>query len=169
MGRLQHFFCTLIVIAAFPGARNMAAEPPLEAEAAASAPDAADVVHAYFAGIRARDTEISRLFHSDAVLNGLGMRTHGQDAIRRFYDHAIAAGGPQPRLVGSLLRDGSRIAAEISIDLVNGETLHVIDLFVVEQGLIRSLTYFLANEPRAAKGTGSYGQSEDSPDSEQLR
>lgn len=150
----------------------MAEETPVETAAAAAKTDtldAAEVVHAYFARVRARDAEVYRLFHPDAVLNGLGMQTRGREAIRGFYDRAIAEGGPQPRLAGPVLRDGPRVAAELFIDLSSGETLHVVDLFVVEDGLIRSLTYFLASEPRSAKGTSSHGQSENGPDSGRTR
>jgi len=149
----------------------MAEQTPVESEAAATTgrSDAVEVVHAYFARIRARDAEIYRLFHPGAVLNGLGMQTRGREAIRNFYQRAIAEGGPQPRLVGSLLQDGPRIAAEIFIDLANGETLHVIDLFVVDQGLIRNLTYFLASEPRSMKGMNDGGHSENARGSDQIR
>lgn len=150
----------------------MAEETPVETGATAAKVDtldAAETVHAYFAKVRARDAEVYRLFHPDAVLNGLGMQTRGREAIRDFYDRAIAAGGPQPRLAGPLLRDGQRIAAEILIDLASGETLHVVDLFVVEHGLIRTLTYFLASEPASTKGTSSHGQSEDATDRGRIR
>ena len=49
-----------------------------------------------------------------------------------------------PRSAGSLLVEGSRVAAEIYIDLPNGSTIHAVDLFRIEGDRIRSLTYFLA-------------------------
>lgn len=110
-------------------------------------PDATEVVHAYFSHMRARDPEVYRLFHPDAVLNGLGMQARGREAIRDFYSRAIATGSPQPRLAGPLLVGGNRIAAEIYVDLASGQTLHVVDLFEADYGLIRSLTYFLASPP----------------------
>lgn len=109
--------------------------------------DAAEVVHAYFSHVRARDLEVYQLFHPDAVLNALGIQARGREAIRDFYSRAIATGSPQPRLAGPLLVGGNRIAAEIYVDLASGQTLHVVDLFEVDQGSIRSLTYFLASEP----------------------
>ena len=114
----------------------------------ASVPSAEDVVRAYFARMQAGDRNVHELFHEDAVLNGLGRRRTGREAIRRFYGRAIDEGAPQPRLVGPLLGDGSRVAAEIHIDLTDGQTLHVMDLFDVEAGRIRCLTYFLAQAPR---------------------
>jgi len=41
---------------------------------------------------------------------------------------------------------GNRVAAEIRISLADGTSLHVVDLFVVDCGLIRLLTYFVADE-----------------------
>jgi hypothetical protein len=60
---------------------------------------------------------------------------------------AIEAGGPQPRLAGPLMSDGRRVAAEIFIDLSDGSTLHVVDMFLVENGRIQVLNYFTADEP----------------------
>jgi len=107
------------------------------------------VVEAYFARMRAHDLEVVELFHEDAVLLGLGMRVSGKDAIRAFYARAIEAGGPQPTLAGPLLSDGRRVAAEIHISLSSGATLHVVDVFHVEDGRIRLLNYFTADEPAA--------------------
>lgn len=53
---------------------------------------------------------------------------------------------PAPALVGDLLVSGNRVAAEIRISLADGTSLHVVDLFVVDCGLIRLLTYFVADE-----------------------
>lgn len=109
--------------------------------------EATSVVESYFAHMRAGDLGVVDLFHDDAVLLGLGRRTEGRNKIRAFYAESIATGGPQPRPGGALLSDGRRVAAEIYIDLAGGATLHVVDLFVVEEGRIRSLTYFVADEP----------------------
>ena len=107
------------------------------------------VAEAYFSRMRARDLHVVDLFHDDAVLLGLGMRVTGRQAIAAFYAQAIERGGPQPRLAGPLMSDGSRVAAEIYIDLSNGSTLHVVDIFHVEDGRIRVLNYFTADEPAA--------------------
>jgi hypothetical protein len=109
--------------------------------------DAASVAECYFAAVRSGDLAVADLFHDDGVLIGLGRRTEGRDAIRTFYAESIATGGPQPRLAGPLLTDGKRVAAEIYIDLSDGSTMHVMDLFLVEEGKIRSLHYFVADEP----------------------
>ncbi len=111
--------------------------------------DATRVVEQYFSHMRAADISVADLFHEDAVLLGLGMRTQGREAIRTFYTQSIATGGPQPRLAAPLLSEGERVAAEVYIDLANGSTMHVVDMFRVEDGMIRSLTYFVADEPAA--------------------
>ena len=107
------------------------------------------VVEAYFSRMRAHDLDVVELFHDDAVLLGLGMRVSGKPAIKAFYTRAIEAGGPQPTLAGPLMTDGRRVAAEIHIDLSSGATLHVVDVFHVEDGRIRMLNYFVADEPAA--------------------
>ncbi len=106
---------------------------------------AAQVVERYFARIRAADRGVADLFHVDAELIGLGGRTRGRDAIRAFYGQSFDQARPSPRLVGELMSAGSRVAAEIEIGLADGTVMHVVDLFVVEEGLIRSLTYFVAD------------------------
>lgn len=114
-----------------------------------SVSEAEKVVREYFSRMQAGDKDVYELFHDDAVLNGLGRRTTGRKAIREFYSRAIDEGAPQPRLAGPLLREGNRVAGEIHIGLADGTALHVMDLFEVEAGRIRSLTYFLASEPAA--------------------
>lgn len=103
-----------------------------------------DVVKAYFERMRARDTRVFELFHEDASLLGLGTRRTGREAIREFYRNVIEQAGPLPTLAGPLLASGSRVAAEIHIALPS-TTIHAMDLFVVEDGRIRSLTYFIAS------------------------
>ncbi len=41
---------------------------------------------------------------------------------------------------------GPTVFAEISIELVGGSTLHVVDRFVVEGDRISELTYFVADD-----------------------
>lgn len=106
--------------------------------------DPAAVVEAYFEHMRARDTRVIDLFHEDASLLGLGTRRSGREAIREFYRNVIEQAGPVPTLAGPLLASGSRVAAEIYIALPS-TTIHAMDLFVVEEGRIRSLSYFLAS------------------------
>ncbi len=107
---------------------------------------AIDVASTYFDRVRARDIALVDLFHEDAELIGLGERKTGRDAIREFYSGVIEGAGPTPTQVGSLLADGERVAAEIIIELASGGTVHAVDVFRVEDGLIRSLTYFIASE-----------------------
>jgi len=101
------------------------------------------VVQEYFARIRARDISIVDLFDDHATLIGLGTTRSGRDAIREFYLDVIERAGPTPRSVGPLLAHGPRVAAEILIEPAGGQTVHAIDLFVIEESRIRALTYFL--------------------------
>lgn len=105
------------------------------------------VVNGYFDAMRRGGFGVAELFHPDAQLIGLGTVVSGRDAIRAFYADAIARGGPSPRPGGPMLADGSRVAAEIFIDLADGTVIHAMDLFEVDGGLIRSLTYFIADHP----------------------
>ena len=104
-----------------------------------------ETVLAYFDRIRSRDPGVADLFHESGELVGLGGVTSGREAIRAFYAESIANASPTPELVGELLASGARVAAEIRIALADGTSMHVVDLFVVEEGLIRSLTYFVAD------------------------
>jgi hypothetical protein len=101
------------------------------------------IVLAYFERMRARDPSVVELFHEDARLVGLGKVTQGRPAIEAFYRHVIETAGPTPRIVGDPLAAGPRVAVEIVIELAGGASVHAIDLFVVEDGRIRSLSYFL--------------------------
>ena len=112
-----------------------------------TAADAQAIVERYFACMRAGDIAVVELFHADATLRGLGFRKHGQAEIREFYAGVIAGARPSPSPAGPLLVDGGRVIAEINIALANGESVHVLDVFQVEAGRIRSLTYFTADYP----------------------
>ena len=107
--------------------------------------DAAAVVRRYFDHMVRRDPGVAELFHDDASLIGLGGVKSGKAAIRAFYEESIRNASPTPSLVGELLVSGTRVAAEIRIALSTGSPMHVVDLFVVEEGRIRSLTYFVAD------------------------
>ncbi len=117
--------------------------------AATAAEDPTSVVSEYFSRMQAHDVRVLELFHDDATLIGLGFRKTGRAEIDEFYTSVISSARPAPRAAGPLLSGGSRVAAEIYIDLTDGSTLHVVDVFVVEEGRIRSLTYFLADDPGA--------------------
>jgi hypothetical protein len=101
------------------------------------------VASEYFSRMRAADESVVELFHDDAELVGLGTTRAGKDAICEFYRGVIERAGPTPRLAGPLLVNGSRVAAEIHIELSDDVSIHAVDIFVVENGRIRSLTYFL--------------------------
>jgi hypothetical protein len=105
------------------------------------------VVEAYFTRMRAGDVRVAELFHDDAQLVGLGTVVSGRAAIATFYEQAIRNASPAPRPVGPLLVGDGRVAAELYIDLADGTTMHVVDVFVVDDDRIRSLTYFVADHP----------------------
>jgi len=103
----------------------------------------AEVATEYFARMRAGDPAVVDLFHEDASLVGLGTTRTGKAAIRDFYEGVIERAGPTPRSAGPLLAHGTRVAAEVFIDLSDDVSIHAVDIFVVEEGRIRSLSYFL--------------------------
>ena len=106
---------------------------------------ATETVRTYFDRILAGDPSVADVFHDDGQLIGLGQITSGKTAIRAFYEDSIRRASPQPQLIGELLAAGYRVAAEIRISLADGTDIHVVDLFVVDRGQIRSLTYFVAD------------------------
>ncbi len=110
--------------------------------------DPREVVRRYFACMRAGDPAVVELFHEDARLVGLGDDKRGREAITAFYRGVIERAGPSPELVGDLLGDGARVAAEIRITLQDGNAIHAVDLFEIDSERIRQLTYFLANGGR---------------------
>ena len=103
------------------------------------------VASEYFSRMRAGDIAVVDLFHDDASLVGVGSKRRGRSAIRGFYQGVIERAGPAPRAAGPMLAQGPRVAAEIYVDLPGGAVVHAMDLFQVEDGRIRSLTYFLCN------------------------
>ena len=107
--------------------------------------DPASVASEYFSRMRASDESVVELFHDDAMLIGLGTTRAGKDEISEFYRGVIERAGPTPRSAGPLLVNGPRVAAEVYIDLSDGGSVHAVDIFVVEDGRIRSLTYFLCD------------------------
>ena len=117
--------------------------------------DPSSVVAEYFSRMRARDVDVVDLFHDDASLVGLGALRSGRDSIDAFYRGVIERAGPVPRQAGPLLATGSRVAAEIYIDLPGGPTIHAVDLFQIEDGRIRSLTYFLASHGEEVEASTS--------------
>ncbi len=112
---------------------------------ATSAPTPGEVVREYFRRVRERDVGVADLFAPDAKLVGLGTVVQGRAAIADFYRDTIENAGPTPTLVEPLMTAGSRVAAEIHIELSGELCFHVVDLFEVDGGQISSLTYFLAD------------------------
>ena len=106
-----------------------------------------EAAEAYFACMRNGDTGVAALFHEDARLIGLGTIVSGRPAIAQFYAKSIRNASPAPRAAGPLAAEGNRVLAEVYIDLANGVSMHVVDLFEVDDGLIRSLTYFVSDHP----------------------
>jgi hypothetical protein len=105
--------------------------------------DSVSVAEEYFARMRDGDLSVTELFHEEAELVGLGMTRRGKAAVADFYRKVIERAGPSPRPAGPLLGNGSRVAAEVFIDLTEEVSVHAVDIFVIEDGLIRSLTYFI--------------------------
>jgi hypothetical protein len=107
----------------------------------------ADVVHAYFAAIRAKDADALRgLFTDDAALITLAGTFTGPDAIAGFYrDLAFQTDDlwPEP---GPLIVDGARIAVEIRLR-INGKVSLVGDFFDLRDGRIARL--LICNGPPA--------------------
>ena len=97
--------------------------------------------------MRNGDPGVAALFHEDAQLIGLGTIVSGRAAVADFYGQSIRNASPAPRAAAPLAVDGNRVLAEVYIDLANGITMHVVDVFRVEDGLIRSLTYFVSDHP----------------------
>jgi len=108
---------------------------------------AAEVAEGYFACMRNGDAGVAELFHEDARLVGLGTIVSGRPAIAEFYSQSIRNASPAPRAAAPLAVEGNRVLAEVFIDLANGVTMHVIDLFEVDGELIRTLTYFVSDHP----------------------
>lgn len=115
----------------------------------AGAEPAGTVVQKYFNLVKRRDPGLADLFHDEASLYGLGGTKTGIVAIREFYTAVIKSAGPMPSIVGDLLVAGDRVAAELEIALDDGGSVHAVDLFVVDAGRIRSLTYFIADHGAA--------------------
>ncbi len=109
-------------------------------------PSPIEVAEAYFARVRARDLSVVDLFHDDAELIGVGKRKKGRAAIQEFYSGVIERAGPTPTIEGALLGDDERAVAEIFIAFDNGAKLRAVDIFVVDEGRIRSVTYFVCKE-----------------------
>ncbi len=106
-----------------------------------------ETAETYFACMRNGDTGVAELFHEDAQLIGLGTIVSGRSAIAEFYTQSIRNASPAPRPAAPIAVEGNRVLAEVYIDLANGITMHVIDVFAVDDGLIRSLTYFVSDHP----------------------
>ncbi len=111
--------------------------------------ESGSIAREYFSCMRTGDLAVLDLFHDDAVLMGLGARTTGKDAIREFYTKAIEEGGPVPGEPVTLLTSETKEVAEVIIQLRDGSTVHAVDLFEIEAGRIRKLTYFIAEHPPA--------------------
>src|SRR5688572_25387917 len=108
-------------------------------------PQPTEVVTEYFRRVAARDPQVSALFSIDASLIGLGTIVSGRRAIEAFYRDSIDRASPTPELLAPLFVDGSRVGAEIRIGLSDGSSLHVMDLFVVNDGFMDTVHYFVAD------------------------
>ncbi len=111
--------------------------------------DPKTVAENYFSCMKAGDLGVIDLFHDDATLQGLGFRKAGREAIAEFYTGIIAGARPSPSPAGPMLSAGNTAMAEVEIGLPGGLSVNAIDVFVVEDGRIRSLTYYTADIPPA--------------------
>ena len=111
------------------------------------ASDPKAVAERYFSYMQAGDLAVLDLFSDEATLQGLGMRRQGRAEIEAFYSGIIAGARPSPSPAGPLLCEGNRAIAEVVIELGNGTRISAIDVFVVEDGRIQSLTYYIADIP----------------------
>jgi hypothetical protein len=101
----------------------------------------ADIVAAYFAGVKAGDADaVASLFAADAELTNAAGTLKGVDAIRRMYKNGLAPGAmtpnPRPPVV-----DGDQVAVEIDLD-ANGVPLKLGDFFTVKNGKIQRLVIY---------------------------
>lgn len=101
------------------------------------------VVGEYFRRMAAGES-IADMWTEGVVVRGLGMRLDGRQAVNQFYADASAS-RPRPTVL-AMAAHGPTVFAEISIELVGGSTLHVVDRFVVEGDRISELTYFVADD-----------------------
>ena len=106
-----------------------------------------EVVSQYFAAMEAGDPRVADVFHHDAQLVGLGAVVSGRPAIDEFYAASITNARPAPQQLGEWLVEGTRVAVELSIGLADADAMHVMDLFEIDGGKIRRLTYFVAEHP----------------------
>ena len=111
------------------------------------ASDPKAVAERYFSCMKAGDLAVLDLFSDEAVLQGLGMRRQGRSEIEAFYSGIISGARPSPSPAGPMLSEGDRVIAEVVIELENGTRIPAIDVFVVEDGRIQSLTYYIADIP----------------------
>jgi hypothetical protein len=100
----------------------------------------------YFERMRNADLSVVDLFTEDAELCGLGRRVQGKDEVRRQYEGLQNESRPRPR-PGLVLSQGDRVLAELKVELGDGRTTHVVDLFELRDGKIARLTYFIADYP----------------------
>ena len=106
-----------------------------------------EIARSYFARMRAGQ-RVDDMFTDDAELRGFGNRVTGKVAIAEMYAGVQATATPQPEIV-TIITAGNRAFGEVEVALADGTSLHVVDVFDIEGDLIKSLTYFNADYPRA--------------------
>ncbi|MCZ4519402.1 nuclear transport factor 2 family protein [Rhodococcus ruber] len=101
----------------------------------------AEVVTAYFAGVRAGDpAAVSGLFADDAVLHNAAGTLTGAAAIARMYQGGLKPGAMSPS-PGPFVADGDNVAVEIDLD-TGGSTIVLGDFFTVRDGKITRLAIY---------------------------
>jgi len=107
--------------------------------------DPRNIAREYFHRVGTGSDTIADLFTDDAELVGLGMTVRGVQAIRDFYAGVVANAGPSPEIVGPLLAEGSRVAAEILVRVEGAAPVPVVDMFETDGERITRLTYYVAD------------------------
>lgn len=96
-----------------------------------------EIVHAVFARVRATDPSVAQLYAPDAVLDhGDGVHS-GREQIDAFY-RGVFLRRPQPQ-VEALFVNLPTVAALLRVETGDGSVNQVVDVFQVEDGLIRAM------------------------------
>jgi limonene-1,2-epoxide hydrolase len=104
-----------------------------------------EIARTYFGRMCAGE-RVDDMFTDDAELRGFGNRVTGKAAIAEMYKGVQDTATPQPEIV-DITTAGNRAFGEARVALADGTSLHVVDVFEIEDDLIKSLTYFNADYP----------------------
>jgi hypothetical protein len=98
-----------------------------------------ETVRSVFERVHASDSTVADLYAEEAVrVDQHGRRFEGRSAIRRFYESIFPISTPYPTLE-CLFVNLPSVGALLRLPGVDGSASLYLDLFEVEDGLIRSL------------------------------